>query len=60
MSWKEKPQEEWGDEEFDGAATWVLNTLGLTEGYRGYVEGLLETYGPEDITHEHVEEMVRL
>lgn len=60
MSWKETPQDEWSDAEFNDAMKWVLDTLALPQRYEGSIAGLLETYGPEDITTEMVEEMFRI
>lgn len=60
MSWRETQQEEWSDDEFAEATTWVLETLALGGEDEGHVMGLLETYGPEDITPEMIEEMRRI
>ena len=59
-SWKGKFQEDWNDDDFNSAVQWVLGTLALPQRYEGSISGLLETYGPEDITTEMVEEMFRV
>lgn len=55
MTWTETPQDEWNDAELEDAITWVQDTLALRPSDRSTIAGLLETYGPEDITPERME-----
>ena len=59
-TWKDIPQEMWGDEDFQEAAKAVRESLALSANLDGLIEDLLCTYTPDQITTEMIEEMERI